>query len=131
MRAFALIIPAALASACAGGGHSLPATDTALASLAAPPFGQVWEYRVSGPEAVRPLAISDDGERTRILYAPDQALPAVFGIGPTGDEIAVNGHMRNGVFVIDRVFERLVFRIDRARAVARRAPAPVEGAPVS
>jgi type IV secretion system protein VirB9 len=45
----------------------------------------------------------------------------VFAIGPTGDEQVVDGYMRDGLFVIDRVHEELVFRIDKAMATARRS----------
>lgn len=91
-----------------------------LLGLQAP---QVASYRLRGDRSVRPLRVSDDGARTTIAFAPDQALPAVFAIGPTGEEIAVNGYMRTGEYVIDRVHERLVFRIDRDRATAERQAA--------
>ena len=78
-------------------------------------------YRLRGDRSVRPLQIGDDGTRTRILFAPGQALPAIFAIGPTGDEEVVNGYMRGDAFEIDRVYERLVFRIDKDKATARRA----------
>ncbi len=85
-----------------------------------------WLYRIGGDRAVRPAQVTDNGRQTAILFPPDQALPAVFAIGPTGDEEVVNGYMRGEAYVIDRVYERLVFRIDEARATARRADEPVE-----
>ena len=89
---------------------------------------EVWLYRLRGDRSVRPAEISDDGNKTRIRFAPDQSLPAIFAIGPTGDEQLVNGHMRGDVFVIDRVWQELVFRIDKDRARAERNDAPeVEG----
>nr|WP_137676514.1 TrbG/VirB9 family P-type conjugative transfer protein [Parerythrobacter lutipelagi] len=88
------------------------------------PTGRTWRYRLRGDTEVRPAAISDDGIRTRIEFAPDQALPAVFAIGPTGDEQVVDGYMRGGIFVIDRVWEELVFRIDKEKATARRSADP-------
>lgn len=83
-----------------------------------------WSYRLRGDSEVRPLALHDNGERTFITYAPEQALPAVFAIGPTGDEEVVNGYMRGDVYVIDRVYSELVFRIDDERARARRNGEP-------
>lgn len=80
----------------------------------------VGEYRLRGDRALRPVAIGDDGLRTYIEWGEYQALPAVFGIGPTGEEEVVDGYMRDGRFVIDRVYAELVFRIDRERATARR-----------
>lgn len=88
--------------------------------VAVPGEGPLWSYRLRGDDAVRPASIRDDGVRTFIEYAPEQALPAVFAIGPTGDEEVVNGHMRGEIFVIDRVHQELVFRIDKDKATARR-----------
>ncbi|MDP2129907.1 MAG: TrbG/VirB9 family P-type conjugative transfer protein [Erythrobacter sp.] len=82
--------------------------------------GLDWTYRLRGDQSVRPTSIRDNGAKTVIEYAPGQSLPAVFAIGPTGDEEVVDGYMRDGLFVIDRVHEELVFRIDKAKAAARR-----------
>lgn len=88
---------------------------------------QTWGYRLKGDTEVRPAGITDNGVTTQITYAPDQALPAVFAIGPTGDEEVVNGYMRGDLFVIDRVYEELVFRIDRDKATAQRNEKPEAG----
>ena len=85
---------------------------------------ETWRYRLRGDQEVRPQDITDDGVRTRITYAPGQPLPAVFAIGPTGDEEVVNGYMRGDVYEIDRVYEELVFRIDKEKATARRNDQP-------
>ncbi|MEP5937335.1 MAG: TrbG/VirB9 family P-type conjugative transfer protein [Erythrobacter sp.] len=87
-------------------------------------LAQNWTYRLRGSREVRPLEISDDGRKTHIRYSDAQALPAVFAIGPTGKEELVNGYMRDGVYVIDRVYEELVFRIDKKKARALRRDAP-------
>ena len=79
-----------------------------------------WSYRLRGDREVRPASVRDNGEKTVITYAPGQSLPAVFAIGPTGDEEVVDGYMRGEVFVIDRVHQELVFRIDRDKATAKR-----------
>jgi type IV secretion system protein VirB9 len=93
--------------------------------LAAPtlPEQMTGTYRVSGNRELRPTSIGDDGSRTYIQWGEYQAMPAVFGIGPTGDEEVVDGHMRGGLFTIDRVYRELVFRIDEAKAQARRSEA--------
>ncbi|KLI63007.1 hypothetical protein AAV99_12035 [Aurantiacibacter marinus] len=83
-----------------------------------------WSYNLRGDSEVRPQSVRDDGMRTYITYDPDQALPAVFAIGQTGDEEMVNGHMRGDVFVIDRVYSELVFRLDEERVRARRNSRP-------
>lgn len=79
-----------------------------------------WGYRLRGDREVRPVSVRDNGEKTVITYTPGQALPAVFAKGPTGDEEVIDGYMRGEVFVIDRVHQELVFRIDREKATARR-----------
>lgn len=91
---------------------SAPAPQT---SAAAP--GQ---YKVSGNKELRPSGMRDDGSRTYIQWAAEQALPAVFALDGLGREEMVNGYMRDGMFTIDRVHEQLVFRIDKAMARARR-----------
>lgn len=80
-------------------------------------------YRLSGERALRPSRIGDDGERTYIEWDAHQSLPAVFGIGANGEEEVVDGYMRQNVFVVDRVYYDLVFRIDRKTAKARRSTA--------
>lgn len=80
------------------------------------------EYRITGDKAVRPSAISDDGNKTTIQWSAAQAIPAVFALDANDSEQMVNGFMRGDSFVIDRVFDRLVFRIDNSIAQARRIP---------
>ena len=103
--------------------------DYSLTGTAAPPQAQPdanaidnlnWSYRVRGDRSVQPATIRDNGRKTVITYAPGQPLPAVFAIGATGDEEVVDGYMREGAFVIDRVHGELVFRIDKEKATARR-----------
>lgn len=80
----------------------------------------LWNYRLSGDRSVRPDKIDDDGKRTFLEWGENRALPAVFGVGPGGGEELVAGYMRNGVFVIDRVYPQLVFRFDKEMATATR-----------
>lgn len=75
-------------------------------------------WRITGSKELRPIAMRDDGSKTYIQWSEDQALPAVFALNPRGQEEVVDGYMRGQLFVIDRVHPRLVFRIDRQRAVA-------------
>jgi type IV secretion system protein VirB9 len=88
------------------------------------PAGETWSYRLKGDREVRPASIQDDGCQTFITYGEDQALPAVFAIGPTGKEEVVDGYMRDGRFVIDRVHQELIFRIDKEKATAKRSDTP-------
>lgn len=102
-------------------GESSPDPQAQSGQSPADLIGLDWSYRLRGDKSVRPAAIRDNGAKTVIEYEPGQALPAVFAIGPTGDEEVVDGYMRDGLFVIDRVHEELVFRIDKAKATARRS----------
>jgi type IV secretion system protein VirB9 len=76
-------------------------------------------WRLSGNRELWPSAIREDGVKTYLEWRSDQALPAVFALDRLGREEIVNGYMRSGVFTIDRVYDRLVFRIDKAHAAAR------------
>lgn len=84
------------------------------------PLAVARNYKVRGDREVRPAAITDDGVRTRIEFGPRQLLPAIFAIGPSGDEQVVNGYMRGDIYVIDQVHDELVFRIDKEKATAQR-----------
>ena len=80
-------------------------------------------YRVRGDRKLQPSAISDDGTKTYLQWPANVALPAVYGIDERGRETLLNGMMRDGLYVIDGVSERLVFRIDDRVARAKREPA--------
>lgn len=77
-------------------------------------------YRLHGARALRPERVEDDGQRTYIDWSERKAMPAVFAIGPAGDEMLVDGYVRAGVYTIDRVYQKLIFRFDRKTAIAVR-----------
>lgn len=118
--AAAYIVRFVAADAVAGMAMPPPASS-------GPPLEMVGRYRLDGERVLRPAAIADDGERTFIEWGEYQSLPAVFGIGPSGAEEVVDGYMRDGRFVIDRVYGALIFRIDRKSATARRLAGPGSG----
>lgn len=78
-------------------------------------------YRLKGSGALRPVSIGDDGAKTYITWAPDQPIPAVFAVGPSGSEEMVDGYVRAGRFTIDRVYDRLLFKLDREITRAERS----------
>lgn len=80
----------------------------------------IGRYRLSGTRGLRPAAISDDGVRTTIEWRDRQTLPVVFAIDERGDEILLDGHMRDGHYVIDAVHPTLLFRLERQSARAER-----------
>lgn len=81
-------------------------------------------YKLSGEKSLRPSRIGDDGVHTYIEWSEDQALPAVFAVNALGEEEMVDGYMRQDIFTIDRVHQRLVFRIGKKLAKAERVIRP-------
>lgn len=79
-------------------------------------------YRLSGEASLRPSRISDDGQHTYIEFPRDAAIPAIYAVDERGSESLVNGMMRDDLYVIDSVVQRLVFRIDQHVAHATRLP---------
>lgn len=100
--------------------RELPPAGEGAYAAPAPPPSERRAYRLKGSAALRPSDIHDDGAKTYLTFAPGQPLPAVFALGPTGGEEVVDGYMRNDVFVIDRVYEQLVLRIDKESLKATR-----------
>ena len=80
----------------------------------------IGRYRLSGSRSLRPVTVSDDGIRTTIEWRANQAIPAIFALDDQGAEILLEGHMRDGRFVIDTLHRALVFRIGNERAQANR-----------
>lgn len=77
-------------------------------------------YRLSGDRTLRPSAISDDGVHTYMEWPASAALPAIYALDSEGHETLANGAMREGIYVIDSVGARLIFRRDARVAYARR-----------
>lgn len=94
-------------------------TERADAERPAPQPG-IGRYRLSGARAVRPASISDDGLRTYIEWRPRQTLPVVFALDERGAEVLLDGHMRDGRYVVDAVHPALLFRLERQSARAER-----------
>jgi type IV secretion system protein VirB9 len=79
-------------------------------------------YRIGGDRIIRPDSVSDDGQHTYISWAAQKAIPAVYAISDGGEEVLVSGWMRDDVYVIDGIVNRLKFRMDRSVATAVRLP---------
>jgi len=77
-------------------------------------------YKLSGAASIRPAEIWDDGEKTFMNWPLAVEAPAVFAIDGAGKESLVNSHFRDGRFVIDAVYSRLLFRLDHLVAKADR-----------
>lgn len=81
------------------------------------------QYLLIGEHEVRPTTIHDDGAKTYIAWSASSAVPAVFAI-EHGREEMVEGYVRAGIYTIDRVYMRLIFRIDKHVATAERLLRP-------
>lgn len=90
-----------------------PNTATAAATGSA-------NYRMSGAKAITPTLVTDDGQRTRIVWSSDAAMPAVFLVDNNGREALVNGRVEGGAYLVEGVGKRLVFRLGQATAYATR-----------
>lgn len=77
-------------------------------------------YKISGSAAIRPTLIWDDGQKTFLDWPENIEAPAIFAIDAAGNESLVNSYYRGGKFVIDAVYSRLLFRLDRLTARADR-----------
>ncbi len=117
-----LIVRFSYAAADVGVGWSMSKKTSSCGDRRSPlcTTPQWGAYRQSGDASVRPFSITDDGSRTLISFCEDQAIPAIFAIGPSGKEEMVDGYIRDGVYTLDRVYNTLVFRIDEDTAKATR-----------
>jgi type IV secretion system protein VirB9 len=77
-------------------------------------------YKLRGATPIRPSLIWDDGEKTFLDWPEGIEAPAIFAIDAAGNESLVNSYHRDGRFVIDAVYPRLLFRLDRLIATADR-----------
>lgn len=77
-------------------------------------------YKLKGDRAVLPTMIRDDGRKIYIQWGAMQAIPAVFALDAQGREEMVDGYMRDGTFTLDRLYDQLVFRVDKVEGTARR-----------
>ncbi len=75
-------------------------------------------YRITGDPALRPNSVSHDRRFTFVTWPKDRDLRATYEVNAAGQEVLVNGIMRNDELVIDRVITMLRFRLDSKKAQA-------------
>jgi type IV secretion system protein VirB9 len=78
-------------------------------------------YRLSGSKAIRPSSVLQEGSQTIIIWPFESPLPATFML-QNRTETLVNGEMQDERFVIAGTPEKLVFRLGRLTAYAKRKP---------
>jgi type IV secretion system protein VirB9 len=67
-------------------------------------------YWYCGRSELRPVAASDDGVHTRLRFAAQAELPAIFVSNDDGSESLLNFDIEAGVIVIHRVARRFILR---------------------
>jgi type IV secretion system protein VirB9 len=77
-------------------------------------------YRVRGAKELIPSTMSDDGLATTINWPANVAIPAIYAVDAQGKETLINGAMREGVFVVDAIAPRFIFRAGKRKAIATR-----------
>jgi type IV secretion system protein VirB9 len=85
-----------------------------------PVFGR---YKLSGDKRLWPFEIGDDGQATTIRWDEGVTLPAVYRVDDQGDPALVNGVMRDGSYILDAVYPRLILIRGKSRARAIRETA--------
>lgn len=68
------------------------------------------DYWYCGQAALRPVAASDDGVHTRLRFAANADLPAIFVRGEDGSESLLNFSMDSGDVIVHRIAKQFVLR---------------------
>jgi type IV secretion system protein VirB9 len=97
--------PAAPSSAAA----SLEAVDKRLSAAPAARARNI-DYWFCGNHALQPIAASDDGVHTRMRFAAQSELPAIFVSNDDGSESLLNFSMDAGDVIVHRVARRFILR---------------------
>ncbi|CAB3880559.1 MULTISPECIES: TrbG/VirB9 family P-type conjugative transfer protein [Achromobacter] len=125
VRRFFLAAGLAGLAGCAAWPSARPATEAAWRSAAAASREYDFGWRLSGDPAVAPLQVFDDGREIWLQFAPDQPVPAIFGVDPGGMRVLPYAR-RDPYLVLAGCWDALVFRGGRLAARARRASRPLQ-----
>jgi type IV secretion system protein VirB9 len=71
---------------------------------------QNFDYWYCGGPALRPVLAADDGVHTRLRFAANAELPAIFVRSEDGSESLLNFSMKDGDIIIHRVARQFVLR---------------------
>ena len=71
---------------------------------------QNFDYWYCGDPTLRPVLASDDGVQTRMRFAANSDMPAIFVRGDDDSESLLNYSMENGDVIIHRVARRFIVR---------------------
>lgn len=68
------------------------------------------DYWYCGGPALRPVAVSDDGVHTRLRFAANGDLPAIFVRNDDASESLLNYNMADGDVIVQRIARRFILR---------------------
>jgi type IV secretion system protein VirB9 len=74
-----------------------------------------FSYSVKGSKGMTPARVFDDGRFTYFEFPPGLDAPAIFVIGPTGQEELVNNQTRGRYNVVDVVARQFVLRYGKGK----------------
>jgi len=102
---------------------------TAALEPETPPVVANSAYAIAGAAENRPIRVFDDGRQTYFEWAPDSAIPAIFGIAADGAEGLVNYAVRGPYVVVQQLASRFILRNGKQVAtVTNLGYAPLAGA---
>ncbi len=130
LRLSVIVAGTALVAACAPPPSWWPAAATAAPTAAVASHSYRFDWVLSGDPAVAPLQVFDDGRRTWLQFAQDQAAPALFGRTAGGEQL-LHAQAEGAYLRLDGVWPTLVFRGGRLQALAQRPEAASVEAPAS
>ena len=90
-----------------GGGRGSASIRNCMTPPAAP---RNIDYWYCGHPALRPVAASDDGVHTRLRFAANAEMPAIFVRNDDGSESLLNFSMDAGDVIVHRVAKRFILR---------------------
>lgn len=88
-----------------------PVSSTQMLSATAPTPPANFNYTFTGPDALAPSRIYDDGAATFFQFRPMQGPPPViYGVRPDGTEVPMQTQVNNGYIVVPAVAPRFTIR---------------------
>lgn len=121
VKSLAAFLVLVLLPACAAAPDWFPSAlvAPARASIQVPLIQYSFDWQLSGSREVAPLQIFDDGRRTWLQFAPQQAVPAIFELAAGGARPL--SYTREGPYIVlAGIWPQLMFRGGNLQSLANR-----------
>ncbi|NYT57448.1 TcpQ domain-containing protein [Alcaligenaceae bacterium] len=121
VKSLAAFLVLVLLPACAAAPDWFPSAlvAPARASIQVPLIQYSFDWQLSGSRKVAPLQIFDDGRRTWLQFAPQQAVPAIFELAAGGARPL--SYTREGPYIVlAGIWPQLMFRGGNLQSLANR-----------